>query len=316
MRKKIFNFGKFPQGNFIKEFAEKLFTGLEKVDLIFAHTSKWNAIGKEPLVVGVASEFEIVGNEVFAKLDLNKQGSEFQKLGLIKGISVEISDKLNKIAVLPIGVNPAVAGAEFQEFTEFEDMKFESEPMAVPVEFEDVVEATILNVTQIAEAIASLDATTVSSTEMSLLHEAVWNLSDKKWYVEKLKAEGYTVTSETSEMQVQKTEAELRAEITAEFEAKEKVKSIMASAKDRVAPAIMPILEFGLNEATKSNEFIEFEAGKKSTRIEEFSKIIELLPAKGYFEKKSKFEFSEKISEFEAISNEAKEFMKQRQGGI
>lgn len=74
---------------------------------------------KKPIELGNFDNFQTVGDgeklKVFAYISLNKNGEDYYNDGIFEGISLEIpEDNLTKIALLPIGVNPVVAGAEFQ----------------------------------------------------------------------------------------------------------------------------------------------------------------------------------------------------------
>ena len=136
-RIKIFETGIYPQGKYDKERVKKIFGNVkDNVSGIFSHSSKWTE-DKKAVKLGDFSNIEIkdMGNktEVYADINFNEKGKNYYEDGILKGVSVEVPyDKLTKIAVLPVGVNPAVTGAEFQEapiFIEFQEIEGEDNKM-------------------------------------------------------------------------------------------------------------------------------------------------------------------------------------------
>lgn len=113
---KVFGVGKWNNKEFSKTDVEKLIENTKgSVKAIFAHTSKWLKEGKEPVSLGEFSNVRLQDNDVLADLELNEKGNEYHTDGIIKGISAEVTDSFARIAMLPIGVNQAVEGAEFAE---------------------------------------------------------------------------------------------------------------------------------------------------------------------------------------------------------
>ena len=136
-RVKVFESGTYTQGEYPADKVKKIFEKSKgDIKAIYAHTSKWLNSGKKPIELGEFHNFQTVNDgdklKVFADISLNKKGKDYYNDGIFQGISVELpEDNLTKIALLPIGVNPAVAGAEFQSddafYFEFEEIEMEEE---------------------------------------------------------------------------------------------------------------------------------------------------------------------------------------------
>ncbi len=136
-RVKVFESGTYTQGEYPADRVKKIFEKARGgIKAIYAHTSKWLQNGKKPIELGEFHNFQTVNEgdklKVYADISLNKKGEDYYNDGIFQGISVELpKDSLSKIALLPIGVNPAVAGAEFQSddvfYFEFEEMEMEEE---------------------------------------------------------------------------------------------------------------------------------------------------------------------------------------------
>jgi len=129
---KVFESGKYPQGTFDINRVKKIFGDAKETLLQFAHTSKIKEANKEAVLLGKMENFSISDDGVVkADIEFNEKGTVYKKDGIINGLSVEIANNvLTGIAALPIGVKPAVAGAEFAEedtFEVFEELEFEEE---------------------------------------------------------------------------------------------------------------------------------------------------------------------------------------------
>lgn len=233
---KVFESGIYPQGKFSKDKVTNIFSNIkDKIKGIFVHSSKWKEENREPLEVGTFDNFNINENgdnvEVYADIKFNDKGEKYYNDGILKGVSVEIDtlkNKLDKIAVLPIGTNPAVNGAEFQEsdiaILEFKEVEMNRE-----------------------EVISSLTIDEIKS----------------------IKRDGYVIEVKEFEEIKPKTEEEIRAEILAEFEKKDKVKTevleFMSLNSKKITPAMGKILnEDTLTKIFSINETLEFEEGNIS----------------------------------------------------
>src|SRR3712207_2770776 len=121
-RLKVFESGNYPQGNFEADRVKAVFEKVvDKIPGIFAHSSHWAKKEEEPVSVGEFSNFELLNKNgklvVFGDVEFNEKGAGYYNDKILEGVSVEIDPKTNtlhKIAVLPKGVKPQVAGAEFE----------------------------------------------------------------------------------------------------------------------------------------------------------------------------------------------------------
>ena len=260
-RLKIFKAGNYPQGEFsVDKLKDIVSNTKDAIKAQFAHTSK---LKKEPVVVGEFTNVTLEGDEVFADFNFSDEGAEFYSKGMIEGLSVEIKENaFDRVAALPIGVNPAVQGAEFSEqhgyyvALEFES-KLEEEKEEIPLNLKDELK----------------------------------KLSNE---------ERQEIFAEFEIKPEPKTEAEIREEISKEFELKAEKEKFVSLAKENCKPAFLQIVEFAA-EALFTNEnvssVIEFEdaEGNKAekSRVEEFENIIKSQkiesPLNGMeFEKKEK----------------------------
>ena len=228
-RVKVFEVGKYPQGEFSDDRLKAIFGSVkDKIQGIFAHTSKWQ--DEEPLSLGEFSNFSVENGKAYADLELNDKGQSYYADGVIKGISAEIGKTLSRIALLPIGVKPAVAGAEFAEYEdvimEFEEIT--EEPAEEPVKEREVKQMTEIELKGFA------------------------------------KEQGFDI--EIKQTPVPKSEEEIRTEIRTEFEAKQKADKELMEFEAIVDKKILPahkqayILAFKANQSNA--EVVEFEEGK------------------------------------------------------
>ena len=266
MKVKVFESGKYPQGEFNAEKVKNIFSKVvEPIKAIFSHTSKYKK-GEAPIEIGSFKDFTIEekGEKaiVYGDVDFNEKGNNYYKDNILKGVSVEIdkdTDTLTKVAILPIGINPAIQGAEFQEMI---------------VEFEEVIED-------------SKDEPTPEEPKEITIDEVIEKFGNE-----------YNITKK--EEVVVKTEEEIREEIREEvkkeFEAKYNAKKLkdnfLEKNKSKLTPTIKEFmtdelletifedsrtLEFGENENYKVHEVIEKLFDKlPNINTEEFSKKVEI----------------------------------------
>lgn len=296
-RIKVFEAGSYPQGDFSLDRVKEVFSSIENpVGGIFSHTSKWLNENKSPVNVGEFSNFEIKGGDVYADIEFNAKGTNYYNDGILKGVSVEIdknTNKLLKIAVLPVGINPAVSTAEFQE-----------DESGIVIEFEEVEQVTLAEllaalklltaeeqILAAIQVIETVDATEANITQMSTLVSKIWDKQDLALFIEKLQSQGYMVekTAEFSKekiselakgmnLQVVEFETEeilspeqLRAQIKSEIEFETKLETEITGMKKIIPPALQHIVEFALKEsAKKREEIIEF---SETEKVSEFEKI-------------------------------------------
>lgn len=293
-RLKVFESGNYPQGNFEADRVKAVFEKVvDKIPGIFAHSSHWAKKEEEPVSVGEFSNFELLNKNgklvVFGDVEFNEKGAGYYNDKILEGVSVEIDPKTNtlhKIAVLPKGVKPQVAGAEFElkedelqgiylQFEEFEEEKMTLEQIMATF--------PVLSLDDRAKLINSL-VSTVTDEERSGMRKLM------EWE----KVEAIQV-----EPKVPKTEDEIRAEITAQMEFEAKRNQLIEKAKAKFTPAQQEFIEFALKKAGEERATVlEFEAnGKKENMsyFERFEKAIETMEDAANFTSKTKeLEFENK----------------------
>lgn len=274
-RVKVFESGSFPQGEFSVERTKKVFENAGEVPGIYIHSSKWENKGKNPLKLGKFDNFsfEKTGENlaVYADVELNDKGQLYHEDGVFNGISVEIDatkDSLGSIALLPLGVEPAVATAEFQaeekkvvytgKYQEFEE---EGGTTKVAVTKDDIKKAlTEFSLGDRAEIINALVATVSDEERKGMRKLMEW---EKIEYIQN-----------TPEKEL--TEEEMRKQIKEEMEFEAKEKDLIELSKKKVIPVLQPVVEFAIKKA-----------GEERTKVIEFSNTEKL----SYFEKfKQEFE--------------------------
>ncbi|WP_432204435.1 hypothetical protein ACQ9ZF_05095 [Cetobacterium somerae] len=310
-RIKVFEAGNYPQGNYDLERVKKVFSGVDNpIGGIFSHTSKWAKEKKVPVSVGEFSNFEIKGSEVFADVEFNDKGANYYNDGILKGVSVEMdrtTDKLLKIAVLPVGINPGVSTAEFQE-----------EEAGIVIEFEEVLQ---VGYKEILTALAALDVTVLSQIELETLSDAAYKLNDDKYRISKLTENGYTVvkTAEFSKEQLEEiaknmnlqvvefeqevvlSPEELRTQIKSEIEFEAKLEQEIDGMKKIVPPSLQHVVEFAIREsAKKRDEIVEFSETEKVSEFEKITGDIKKLGVnkvfKNYFQDVAEFEEKNEVT--------------------
>lgn len=262
MKVKVFESGNYPQGEFNAEKVKNIFSKVvEPIKAIFSHTSKYKQ-GEAPIEIGSFKDFiiEEKGEKaiVYGNVDFNEKGNNYYKDNILKGVSVEIdkdTDTLTKVAILPIGITPAVQGAEFQEMiVEFEVVKEDSKDKPTPEEPKEIT---------IDEVIAKFGNE--------------YNITKKEEVVVKTEEE---------------IREEVKKEFEAKYNAKKLKDNFLEKNKSKLTPTIKEFmtdklletifedsrtLEFGENENYKVHEVIEKLFDKlPNINTEEFSKKVEI----------------------------------------
>lgn len=296
-RVKVFESGNYPQGEFSETRTRKAFETAGEIPAIYIHSSKWEDKGKSPLELGKFDNFsfEKTGENltVFADIELNKKGETYHADGIFNGISVEIdqtNDSLSKIALLPLGVEPAVATAEFQaeekkvvymgKYEEFEVKGGEE----VAVTKDDIKKAlTEFSLGDRAEIINALVAT-VSDEERKGMRKLM------EW--EKVEAIQNTPEKEL-------TAEELRKQIKEEMEFEAKEKALIELSKKKVIPVLQPVVEFAIKKAGEERtKVIEFSETEKISYFEKLKKEFEAMPDGANFKSEmEKMEFGKENGE-------------------
>jgi hypothetical protein len=263
---KLFEPGNYSQGNFPIDKVKEVFEGATNIGAQFAHTSKISKAGKVALELGEFSNFNINDEGIVtADVEFNEKGETMYEDGTINGCSIEISDgAISKVAILPVGVTPAICGAEFDESGSF----------TFGGEMEFAEEASAPTLGEMALALNGYDMTNDVENEFALLQEAVWNLSDEKYSIANLEKAGYTITK-VGEFQ-EKTVVEIRKEFEVEFKAKEEGKSEFQKLKSEGK------ITKAMEDAGLNSEFMSMLYSKNTTgeTIEfgeenfEFAKVI------------------------------------------
>lgn len=290
-RVKVFESGSFPQGEFSEERTKRVFENAGEVPGIYIHSSKWQNKGKNPLELGKFNNFsfEKIGENlaVYADVELNEKGQLYHEDGVFNGISVEIDatkDSLGSIALLPLGVEPAVATAEFQaeekkvvytgKYKEFEVKGGEK----VTVTKEEIKKAlTEFSLGDRAEIINDLVAT-VSDEERKGMRKLM------EW----AKIEAIQSTPE-KELTIE----EIREQVKNEMEFEAKKKALIELSKKKVIPVLQPAIEFAIEKAAAERAtIIEFSETEKISQFEKFEKEFVAMPDGANFESEvEKMEF-------------------------
>ena len=290
-RVKVFESGSFPQGEFSEERTKRVFENAGEVPGIYIHSSKWQNKGKNPLELGKFNNFsfEKTGENlaVYADVELNEKGQLYHEDGVFNGISVEIDatkDSLGSIALLPLGVEPAVATAEFQaeekkvvytgKYKEFEVKGGEK----VTVTKEEIKKAlTEFSLGDRAEIINALVAT-VSDEERKGMRKLM------EW-------EKIEVIQSTPEKEL--TIEEIREQVKNEMEFEAKKKALIELSKKKVIPVLQPAIEFAIEKAAAERAtIIEFSETEKISQFEKFEKEFVAMPDGANFESEvEKMEF-------------------------
>lgn len=285
---KIFESGDYPQGNISKTDVKTIFSkSYDNVNAIFAHSSKWKGGNKNPIRLGKFDNFELVESnnevEVFANLELNEKGSQYRDDGIIKGISVEIDRnklELGDIAILPIGVDPAVDGANIS--CEFEKVNENIYRFTTNLEFE-TLENMIANIDTMTIDEKMQLITKIKSTVPEEQKQAMKNLIyeyEKGDDEMSGTNEPVAKTSYSKEEFEQKLKEQKKA-ILEEVETQKEFEKVLGKAKEKVMPSLHPLLEYALKKASEEKSVIlEFQNGdkvEKMSNFERFSKLVDTL---------------------------------------
>lgn len=295
-RVKVFESGNYPQGEFSETRTRKAFETAGEIPAIYIHSSKWQDKGKSPVELGKFDNFsfEKTGENltVFADIELNTKGQAYHEDGIFNGISVEIdqtNDSLSKIALLPLGVEPAVATAEFQAeekkivYTS-KYQEFEGEGGTETVTIDKIIEAIKgLSLGDRATVINALTAT-VSDEERKGMRKLL------EW--EKIKAIQNTPEKEL-------TIEEIREQVKNEMEFEAKKKALIELSKKKVIPVLQPAIEFAIEKAAaERTTIVEFSETEKISYFEKFQKDFEAMPDGANFESEvEKMEFGKEDEE-------------------
>lgn len=258
---KIFEVGKWNKIEFSKEKIKELISNTpSKVKAIFAHTSKY-AEEEEPLEIGEFEKIKLEGNIVTANLKLNSKGKEYKKDGIIKGISAEITNAFDRIALLPRGVKPAVSGAEFEEIEvlEFEEME---EQMDLNELIKD------LTLEQRLELV-KLIGNSVTADQKKAIRLIGYEFAEiEKDMQEKLDS-GKEFELVEKVAPVVRTEEEIKKEARAEFEREVEAEKLV----EKLTPALQVLAKPLALEFAKKPVTMEFEQ-KETTSFELFKNLI------------------------------------------
>lgn len=284
----IFKPGKWNNINFDTERVKNIFGNVkENVKGIFAHTSHWEKIEENPLELAEFNNFEVDSEgKVYANIEFNEKGLIYKQDNAIKGISVEIdktTDTLKRIALLPIGVRPAVTGAEFEELEEdliefelIENEKTEGGQLMTLEEIQAAVEALPL---EDRLAVIKTIGKSITEDQKKAFRSVQWEFEEKTPETVKEFAEFAGVEIEVKEKAKPKTEEEIRAEIVAEFEFKKKREDeknkFLTENQTKIIPAVKEIIEFAYEEAQKQEDkIIEFSEEEKISMKEKIEKTF------------------------------------------
>lgn len=262
MKVKVFESGNYPQGEFNAEKVKNIFSKVvEPIKAIFSHTSKYKQ-GEAPIEIGSFKDFTIEekGEKavVYGNIDFNEKGNNYYKDNILKGVSVEIdkdTDTLTKVAILPIGINPAVQGAEFQEMiVEFEEVIEDSKDEPTPEEPKEITIDEVIEKFGNEYNITKKEEVVVKTEEE--IREEVKKEFEAKYNAKKLK-----------DNFLEKNKSKLTPTLK-EFMTDELLETIFEDSRT---------LEFGENENYKVHEVIEKLFDKlPNINTEEFSKKVEI----------------------------------------
>ena len=289
-RVKVFESGNYPQGEFSEERTKRVFENAGEVPGIYIHSSKWENKGKNPLELGKFNNFsfEKTGENlaVYADVELNDKGQLYHEDGVFNGISVEIDatkDSLGSIALLPLGVEPAVATAEFQA----EEKKVVYTGKYQEFEVKGGIET--MPIDKIIEAIKGLSlgdrATVINALTATVSDE------ERKGMRKLMEWEKVEAIQNTPEKEL--TEEEMRKQIKEEMEFEAKEKALIELSKKKVIPVLQPVVEFAIKKAGEERtKVIEFSETEKISQFEKFEKEFVAMPDGANFESEAeKMEF-------------------------
>ena len=211
-RVKIFEAGKYKQGDFGLDRVKKIFGDVKgKVAGAYIHTKTAKDAGIKPVPIGEFSGVSVDNSGiVMADCEFNEKGESYYSDGIMKGISVEIdkSDNLAQIAILPPGVNPAISGAEFSEIegeflevVEFEEggnMTLEEMEIALA---EMMLEDRLAIIKVIGQSITTDEKTAFRAVQYEFAEEIISTEKDFSEFAEK---KGFEVKVKEKQRQKQR----------------------------------------------------------------------------------------------------------------
>jgi hypothetical protein len=271
-RVKIFEAGKYKQGDFGLDRVKKIFGDVQgKISGAYIHTKTAKDAGIKPVPIGKFSEISVDNSGiVMADCEFNEKGESYYADGIMKGISVEIdkSDNLAQIAILPPGVNPAISGAEFSEI--------EGEFLEV-VEFEEGGNMTLEEIkTALAEmtledrlAMIKVIGQSITPDEKQAFRAVQYEFAEIVGVTVEEFATEKGVDIEVKEKEKVETEEEIEARIEAKYKAKSAAETEFAEfqeiLKKNVLPAHQEIAELAFKAAQGKDDIIEFSETEKCT---------------------------------------------------
>jgi hypothetical protein len=282
LKKTIFKIGNYPQGKFPVERVKKIFENTkENIKGIFQHSSVLNEKGIKPLELGSVSnlEFNEEDGSILADIEFNEKGEGYFKDNILSGMSVEIADdKINKLAFLPVGINPQIPAAEFSEEGKY---SFACEFQAPP--------KPRLTPEELLASIVAFDVTDCPVPIFKAMKQAWWDKIDIMDYANLLKNQGYEVTkkepkvTEFSEKDVkemvEKAKEEARKEMevinstSIEFEEMKNSGIITKAMEDA---GLTKEFMIALNLKTNNGDVLEF--GETKIEFSTFKNILKALP--------------------------------------
>lgn len=263
-RVKVFETGKYPQGEYDFQRVKKIFGDIkDKIKAQLAHTSK--AKGKE-IILGEFDNFKVTEEgKVYADLEFNTKGLNYYEDGALEGLSVEVpNDTLTKIACLPLGVKPQIEGAEFEQGEGY---------------FVFGLEVLPNNTTEFSSVIEWINTNRPSKEQVSQIFKS---LKDHFTSEEDLNS----LVSEFEKIKIKPEEEKMRirAEIKAEFEERDRERTSVKRAKEfmeknklKISPAMKEVLNENLMKEFFKRENYEFE-DKKVSAGEIIERIFDKIP--------------------------------------
>jgi hypothetical protein len=282
-RVKVFEAGNYDfKGSFPVERVKEIFGKIASPIVgQFQHTSKINSAGKKPLELGEFSEFEITDDGVVtATLEFNEKGKQYFEDEIINGVSIELSNEgVDKIAILPVGVEPHVSGAEFSE----------EGKLTIGGEIEFFRPAGGLPMWALVEEVMSIDPLE-NKLEFSMLQDMILGKSNVATLLDRISNLGYEYSKtedkskgKPNEFSKEEIENQVREQMKKEYEAKEKgfLEFERLEKEGKITPAMKEAgltKEFMASLAYKAsnNDVIEFDG--TSVEFSTFLNILDNVP--------------------------------------
>ena len=189
-------------------------------------------------------------SEVYADVNFNEKGKGYYEDGILKGVSVEIPDgKLTRVAILPVGIQPAIAGAEFSK-------------QPILFEFSEITEVN--------------PSKKEKGEDNKMDRKEVLDTLTKPEIEAQAERLNITVAEKLKPKTPEELEQEITARITKEAGDKAKVQEFMKEHDKKIVPAFKPFFEKIVEESLKSE--VNWEFNKKDTSLydglQEFMKKI------------------------------------------